>query len=381
MIDRPEQVQLWNRRRFLFTASAIPAGACLPWQAALAAKIRTLPNSAEQTQAQGLLSADELNVLSYASFAPSGHNTQPWTVQIVDRGHWLIGTSQERRLPAVDPANRETTLSVGAFLENLVIAAQQLGYAVDYQVVAKSATDTPLIDLRLRKASAVDYPIARLETRRTVRTGYANEPIKSEDLQFITDASKDFAYFVRGSKLADYLSEATIEANRKQAYRDPAQEELANWIRWSKQDQARHQNGLTPAGMEITGVGGWFVSNFFDRDSVMKKSFREKGIKQVVERVNQGGGWLVQSGGSRVADWIETGRKFQRMWLKLRERGIAIHPMTQMLEETPRTEDIAKTLGIDATPQFILRIGYVKNHPDPVSPRMPVAWFTRAANR
>jgi hypothetical protein len=102
-------------------------------------------------------------------------------------------------------------------------------------------------------------------------------------------------------------------------------------------------------------------------------------VKQVVERVAQGGGWLVQTGEASVSSLIETGRKFQRMWLKLRERGIAIHPMTQVLEETPRTEDVAKELGVDGTPQFILRIGYVKTYPDPVSPRMPVAWFTSAA--
>jgi hypothetical protein len=131
--------------------------------------------------------------------------------------------------------------------------------------------------------------------------------------------------------------------------------------------------------MEITGFAGWYVRNFYKRDLVLKKSFRETGIKQVVERVAQGGGWLVMSGETSVAGLIETGRKFQRMWLKLRERGVAIHPMTQILEETANTDSVAKELGVGGTPQFVLRIGYVKTYPDPVSPRMPVPWFVRAA--
>jgi hypothetical protein len=183
----------------------------------------------------------------------------------------------------------------------------------------------------------------------------------------------------RDSKPARYLAEATVEANRKQAYREPAQEELANWIRWSKKDQERLRNGLTPAGMEITGIAGWYVRNFYDRGSVLKKGFRETGIKQVVERVTQGGGWLVLTGNADVSGLIETGRKFERMWLKLRERGIAIHPMTQILEETANSGDVANQLGVGDTPQFILRIGYVKTYPDPVSPRMPVPWFTSGA--
>lgn len=338
---------------------------------------RAVPDIASQPQSQRLIKHDELTIFTYASFAPSGHNAQPWSVRLLEPGHWQIGTARERWLPAVDPTNREAALSVGAFLENLIVAAERLGYAVDYRVVARAASDPVLLDVSLRNARGIDYPLERLQTRRTVRTGYANDPIKREDLQAVTDALSDFVYFPREAKQALYLAEATIEANRKQAYRDAAQRELADWIRWSAQEQQRHRNGLTPSSMEITGPAGWFVSTFYSRESVMKKRFRETGIKQVVERVRQGGGWLVLTGGSSVADLIETGRKFQRMWLKLRERGIAIHPMTQLLEETPRVADVAKELDLAALPQFLLRIGYVKHYPDPVSPRMPVAWFTR----
>jgi nitroreductase len=368
----------WDRRQVLLALAATPLAAAAPSSLVKAAP-RSLPNASDHAQLKKVLSLDEFSILTYASFAPSGHNTQPWTVLVRESGHWSIGTRKDRWLPAVDPANRETTLSVGAFLENLVIAAQRLGYAVDYQVTARTTTETRLVDLKLRKASVVDYPIARLETRRTLRSGYSNDHIKTDDLKFVTDASNDFLYVARDSAAARSLNEATIEANRKQTYRDAAQEELANWIRWSSEDQERYRNGLTPAGMEINGIAGWYVSTFYDRDSVLKKSFRETGVKQIVERVAQGGGWLVQTGGSSVAELIETGRKFQRMWLKLRERGLAIHPMTQVLEEAPGAASVAKQLGVAGTPQFVLRIGYVKEHPDPVSPRRPVAWFTTEA--
>jgi hypothetical protein len=65
------------------------------------------------------------------------------------------------------------------------------------------------------------------------------------------------------------------------------------------------------------------------------------------------------------------------MLLKIRERMIAVHPMTQMLEEEPWRKKAAKELGVAGEIQWILRIGYLKSYPDPVSLRMPVSLFVQ----
>ena len=50
---------------------------------------------------------------------------------------------------------------------------------------------------------------------------------------------------------------------------------------------------------------------------------------------------------SNIPTLIEYGRVFENMLLKIRERMIAIHPMTQMLEEEPWKNKIAKEMGLD----------------------------------
>ena len=50
---------------------------------------------------------DFFELIYLASLAPSGHNTQPWTVRIIDSNHWIIGTDITRWLPVVDSENRE----------------------------------------------------------------------------------------------------------------------------------------------------------------------------------------------------------------------------------------------------------------------------------
>jgi len=79
-----------------------------------------------------------------------------------------------------------------------------------------------------------------------------------------------------------------------------------------------------------------------------------------------------------MTDLIETGRRFERMALLAREHNIAIHPMTQYLEEESGVNQIAANHQASMVPQFLLRVGYLKRYPEPVSLRRPVSWFVRS---
>ena len=65
------------------------------------------------------LQPDEKEILLLASLAPSGHNTQPWFVQYLEPYHWIIGNDRTKWLPAVDPTQRETILSIGTRIYSL----------------------------------------------------------------------------------------------------------------------------------------------------------------------------------------------------------------------------------------------------------------------
>jgi len=331
---------------------------------------------------------DDMEILYLASLAPSGHNTQPWVVRILEPKHWVIGSDKKRWLPAVDPENREMLLGIGAFLENMVLAAGTFGYSVEVKIIAKNRTDADIADVHLEKDKPQEFPLEKLKKRRTVRSNFVDQEIKGDDLKYITKhdtrpclvqiQSPHSFYFPNNSPQGKYLQAGTIEANRTQAFRDPAQEELADWIRWSNKDAKQYRNGLTPESMEIKGIAGFFVRSFYDRQSVLKKSFRDQTVDVVAKQVKTCAGWLVvTSSDSSVSALIEHGRVFQNMLLKIRDKMIAIHPMTQMLEEKPWKDQVAKELGLTGEVQWILRIGYLKSYPDPVSLRMPLSWFVQ----
>lgn len=334
--------------------------------------------SSEETP--DFLKADEKEILSLASLAPSEHNTQPWFVQYVEPFHWIIGNDKNKWLPAVDPNQRETILSIGAFVQNLELGASTLGYQCDWELLAKTNQDERVLEVKLvKKDSTRRFDIEKIKTRRTVRSNFGSDVLRKEDLDLISGGDAEiFQYLPFKSKEAQYLNEQTIEANRLQTYRDPAQKELAGWIRFSSEDAEQFRDGLTTGSMEIEGFAGWLVRNFYDKESVMTKDFREKGLDKVKKQVSRSAGWvLMLSKDDGVESLLETGRRWQGFLLNAREKNIAIHPMTQILEETSTQDELNNSIGMSENIQFIMRTGYVKNYPSPVSLRRPVAWFVR----
>lgn len=323
---------------------------------------------------------DEKEILFLASLAPSGHNTQPWFIKYIGPYHWIIGNDKNKWLPAVDPAQRETMISIGAFIQNLEFAANNAGYSCQFNLLAERNQDENIMEVRLHKTSGIiKYDISKLIKRRTVRSGYLTETLKKEDASYISEGEKDFFHFISsGSNEYTWLNEQTIEANRIQAYRNAAQAELSEWIRFSNEDVKNKCDGLTVAGMEIEGLPAWLLRNFYDQENVMKNNFREQGIDKVKTQVSQSAGWLIiTSKDNSVETLLETGKRFQRIFLKVRDKMLAIHPMTQILEEPETKQQVNSSIGISDNIQFILRLGYLKNYPDPVTVRRPLNWIVR----
>ena len=327
----------------------------------------------------GVLQPHENAILSLASLAPSGHNTQPWFVQRLEAWHWIIGNDQTKWLPAVDPTQRETMLSLGAFAQNLELAAAHFGYVCDWKLLARTNQDDRVLEVNLFSKTTPTFDIETIKTRRSVRSHFESEVLQKADVKSLINSQAEFVHYLPAtSRESQWLDTQTVEANRLQAYRDAAQRELADWIRFSSADAIKHRDGLTTASMEIEGAAGWAVRNFYGKANVMKTDFREKNIEKVRQEVAQSAGWIViASKDESVASLLETGRRLQRLWLQVREKSIAIHPMTQILEEDSTHRVLDRTLGIGAPIQFLLRVGYVKNYPAPVSLRRPVGWFVR----
>lgn len=370
-----------NRRRFLIgLGKAVPVAALGVFLLSEKSNL-TRGDLEDNGMPAGLLEPDELGILRLASLAPSGHNSQPWAVRRVEPFRWIVENEPSRWLPAVDPDQRETILSIGAFAGSVELAAGIFGYDCSLKTLANTNRDREIAEVRLtRSASGRRGEPDRLISRRTLRGLFSNERLRPEDVAFITESdSESFRYLPAGSREARIVSEETVAANRIQIGREEAQKELSEWVRFSNREAEKFRDGLTTASMEIDGLSGWMVRNLYVHENVLSPDFRERSLARVAEQSAANGGWIVvRSKGTDPDSLLTAGARMQRLFVRVRERGIAIHPMTQILEETATRTSFESEIG-EFGAQFVLRTGYVDAYPEPVSMRRPPAWFVKAA--
>lgn len=325
---------------------------------------------------------DELyQILHYASLAGSSHNSQPWTVEVYGQDSILVFADTTRKLKVVDPTLRELYMSVGAFIENLHLAASCYGYETDIKIHAIPAGSSgPVATIALIKSrdKKEDAILNEIKLRTTLRIPFDTLPIKQSDWRSLVSIdSSSIHYLQANSPGGKYIKQKESQTYTQQASNKNAQDELASWIRFSNKDVKEKQDGLTTEGMGIKGIGGFVVRNFFKPEDSKKESFVTQGIDKTKLQAENCGGWIViTQPAENVESWINTGRLYQAMHLKCRQMNLGFHPMNQTIEETGFENEANTFLDFGKRILFIARIGYVDKYPEPVSVRRPVERFT-----
>jgi hypothetical protein len=315
--------------------------------------------------------------LALASLAPSSHNAQMWKIRVLSESEVLVMLDEKRLLPAVDPERREALLSMGAFLENLVRGAATQGLEAKVVLPAEEPLGVEIARVRFQPGPARAGTLEALLSRDTFRGALPQEDLPRETVEALAGtAPSRWVFFPAGSAGGSWIRDSLAEANRVQASRDAVQEELAGWLRFSPKSVSRHRDGLTPAGMGLSMPVRAFMALFFSEESATGKSFREAGIKKAHEQVDSCAGFFVlASPDGKSRSILQAGRDLEAFWLEAVRKGVAVHPMSQVLEESPWKEQIASRLGIRGTVQMVLRVGLAPSAPRPVSPRRPLEAF------
>jgi hypothetical protein len=308
-------------------------------------------------------------ILTYASRASSSHNAQPWKIEITGPSSLKLLADRSRYLPAVDPDHREMFLSFGAFLETLDQAARALGYRAEITILAGSTADGEIAAIRVEKIEDRRDPavLSLITSLYTPKGDLGTDPLEgAAAAALIGSDTAAIRYFPPASGEFRWVREQTPRASLQQAWRDPAQEELAEFLHFSKRSAREAGYGLTPEMMEIGPVGRFFWYGFMSRGSALSKSFRNsiEGITSD-QLENCGGIFTIMSPDDSPAALIESGRHYQRLKLNAFRRGIGIHPLSSLLEEEPWKGQVDSKLGSDRPVQFILRTGKLQgNLPD-----------------
>ena len=130
----------------------------------------------------------------------------------------------------------------------------------------------------------------------------------------------------------------------------------------------------------MSGFEGWVAESFFlSRDDIEKDStsFGEQAVDLTIEHAQSAAafGWISTASNTRL-DQVVTGRAYERLNLTATALGIAMHPMSQVLQEYSDMVDLQKRflsyLDIPEghTVQMLFRLGIAE--PVEHSPRRSV---------
>ncbi|WP_434778071.1 Acg family FMN-binding oxidoreductase [Neisseria sp. Ec49-e6-T10] len=317
------------------------------------------------------LKQDTLAILNYAIMAPSGYNTQPWLFQI-DHNNITIKPDLSRALPCVDPNHRELYISLGCCLENMNIAANQLGYDLNIISLSGGGICTKLT-LATNTNNSIDFSLDLLKNRQTNRRTFNGHAINETELyqcmtQTIQDPNIHIHFWKNGTTEFEIVKKAIVQGNNKQMANAEFIAELSYWIRYNKSHSIETLDGLGYDAFGAPNLPRWLskkiMSGFLNS---------QKQNQSDIKKIDSSSHFiLLTTQNNEVNDWIQLGQKLQRFLLSLTQKGISSTYMNQPCEEEEITEQLKQQLNIaNQYPAIILRVGYAK--PMPYSKRRPVS--------
>lgn len=326
-----------------------------------------------------------LDALSFAILAPNPHNRQPWLVRLVKDNAIDLHCQLDRRLPQTDPYDRQITIGLGCFLALYQLAAARRGFLATVEPFPQGEPQPrldgrPVARVTLAKAKASLDPLfdqvsqrrstkEPFDTTRAVDKALLQSVLRAgrqgKQTEFTVDAAR-----VQGMRQLSFAA-FLIETRTRRTYL-----ESVSLMRIGKSEINARPDGIDIGGTMpelLNTVGVLTRETLADANS----SAYAQGIEMYRAMMFSAMGyvWIRSSGNSRT-DQLQAGADWLRLHLAASQAGLAVHPISQALQEFPEMRalntQVHRDLGVRA-PDRLQMLGRVGYGPEVApSPRWPL---------
>lgn len=296
--------------------------------------------------------------LSYAILAPNPHNRQPWIVDLSEPDTVILYRDKDRDLPATDPFSRQLTIGLGCFLELMAIAASHEGYSVD-QTLFPEGENGPVARAKFREGVKADPLFAHVMDRRSCKEPFEDRAVPTH----LVEQLQAYGTVITDQKLVADVRDLTWDAWLVEAGTPEAYKESVDLMRLGAPEIDANPDGIDLGGgmLEIM-----IAAKLLSREAqVDPTSFSYKeGTRIYREMLAATPAYVtITSQANTRQDQIEAGRKWLRLNLKTTALGLALHPVSQSLQEYAEMAELyAKTHEMLAKPgqtvQMLGRLGF-----------------------
>lgn len=291
-------------------------------------------------------------LVAAATLAPNPHNSQPWLFRL-GRNRIDLFADGSRNIGAIDPFAREKHVGLGAALENLVLAGQELGYQATVTLMPEGAHSAHAARVELarsaRRTTALAAQIAKRHTNRYPFVAGKDVPASALSAMAALgdrDTGDSRLYWFAGAAQRARLGELLVAATEA-IIRDPDQSRSDfEWFRQSWDEIQRQRDGITvdAAGLsELTQALAKLLPAQSRKaaDDAWLTATRDRHTKTAAAC-----GIVAVRDAADNTQRLQGGRLLERVHLWATANGLALHHMNQLTERADRERE----LGI--APQF-----------------------------
>ncbi len=296
--------------------------------------------------------------LSYAILAPNPHNRQPWIIDLQGDSRAVIWRDGEKDLPETDPFERQLTIGMGCFLEQMTIAASTSGHTVDLTLFPEGDTG-PVAVADFTSGAALDPLANHIMQRRSAKEVFAETPVPDDAAQRLAR----LATIHRDAEMVAAIKAMTWRAFQIETLTPRTMKESVDLFRMGKAEINANPDGIDLGGPFLESL---MVAGILTREAQMdpdSQAFAE-GMKIYDQMLNATPAYaVVKTNGNSREDQIAAGRRWLRLNLTTTALGLSLHPVSQALQEYPEmTAEYELAHEILAEPgetvQMLGRLGY-----------------------
>jgi hypothetical protein len=378
-----EMIVTFNRRQLLQTGTAtvVIIGGTTACQA-------QSPASGAWRASTEAYDDPRIRYVASAILAPSPHNRQPWLIELdpEDQTRLTVYPDLNRLLPETDPPNRQILIGLGAFLETFSMAAAQENRDAKIELFPLGVASEKLDERPIAYVSLADIGTSRpdplfayLKDRRTNRSKFDDVTVPKDELLGLGTALSSPSCFWGATSDPVLCQELRtlcktgweIESATKRTHA-----ESVALTRIGRQEIEENPDGISLSGPMMSAYSAMGILNREAMKDPNSRASREslKFYNGLISSARSFG-WLATEDNSRLSQ-LNSGRDWMRLHLAATRAGLALQPLSQVLQEFPEMRElysaVHETTRIfqPARIQGLFRLGFASS-PKP-SPRWPL---------
>lgn len=292
--------------------------------------------------------------LDHAVRAPSVLNSQPWRF-VVDHGSVLVYADRDRQLTALDPDGREMTMSAGAAVYYLRVAARHAGWAptvLPFPVASEPDLVAAVTFAPGHRPGGDDRYFRALALRRTNRRPFTNERVPFGVAAELAGAASSEGAALRvfdGQPEKDALSHLVAAGVIDQGQDRDVIDEIGRWLRPAKDPR--------PDGVLDSAQGMWDRHASTRTVASSVAAYKGRLIRESPAVL------VLYTSEDERTDWLAAGQALAHALVVAADRGLAASYANEPIEVAGLRPKVADLIG-GGVPQVVFRVGYPDHRPE-----------------